>query len=102
MSGTRRAFSIPFLIAFAAQFVLWLVYFVLAFDEETSFHGIVLWFYTPVVSLLERLQFAIGWRTSISFAIQVLFGPLLGALIYSLVIGYVAYLFRTHSGRRAA
>jgi hypothetical protein len=102
MPTARRPFLVPFLMAFALQFAVWLLYFVMAFYEETSFHGIVLWFYAPVVSLLERFQFAVGWRNWISFAVQVLFGPLLGALVYSLLIGSLVYLIHVYSERRTA
>jgi hypothetical protein len=96
MAGSRYTFRTAFLVALLPQFLLWLLYvLLLILADESVFHRLVLWFYSPVVSLIEQLQFASGWRTWVSFGIQVLLGPLLGAFVYPLAIGLAVHIWRT-------
>jgi len=91
-----RTFAAAFLAALAPQLVVWALYF-LSFDDsggETTFQESVLWFYWPVVFPIEQLQFATGWRTWVSFGLQLFFGPLVGALVYSALVAYAAYVVR--------
>ena len=88
MSRAQRTFTIAFLAAFVPQLIVWAVYF-LGFSDsgsETTFQKNVLWFYWPIVFPIERLQDAIGWSSWVGFGLRIFFGPLIGALVYSLLI----------------
>jgi len=90
MSRAQRTFTIAFLIAFVPQLIVWALYFLSFSDSggETTFQKNVLWLYWPVVFPIEQLQYATGWRTWVSFGLQLFFGPLIGALVYSALIAY--------------
>lgn len=105
MSRAQRTFTIAFLVAFVPQLIVWAVYFLSFSDSggETTLQKDVLWFYRPVVFPIEQLQYAIGWRTWVSFGLEIFFGPLIGALVYSaLVAGALCVVLRRNLRDRSA
>jgi len=89
-AAASRTFAAVFLVALAPQLIVWALYLFTFSDsgEETAFQENVLWYYSPVVFPIEQLEYATGWRTWVSFGLQLFFGPLLGALVYSALIAY--------------
>lgn len=90
MSKAQKTYAIAFLIAFVPQLIVWTLYFLSFSDSggETNFQENVLWFYWPVIFPIEQLQYATGWRTWVTFGLQILFGPLIGALVYSALVAW--------------
>ena len=102
----RRSFTTTFVIALVPQAVIWILYWFFGIDSsgrETTFQRNLLWFYWPVVFLIDQFQYAIGWQTWVSLGIQVIFGPLIRALIYSALFAYAVHtLRRGRGGKRSA
>jgi hypothetical protein len=105
MSKAQRTFTIAFVASFVPQLVVWAVYF-LSFSNssgETPLQKNVLWFYWPVILPIEQLQYATGWRTWATFGLQIVFGPLIGALVYSAIVaGALCLVLRRNLRDRSA
>jgi hypothetical protein len=106
MTRSRRRFTTGFLASLAVQFAIWLLYWLFGIDSsggETTFQKVVHWFYWPVLALIEAFQYGVGWRTWFSLGFLLVFGPLIGAVIYSAVFAFAVHIFRRNdSGERLA
>ena len=101
MTRSQRAFVIAFLISFVPQLAIWISYLLFGVDSsgrETTFQSIILWFYWPVVALIQQFRDIIGWWTWFSFGIELFFGPLVGAITYSVLFAFAAQMVRRGRG----
>ena len=101
MTRSRRTFTTALLASFAVQFVIWVLYWLFGIDRsggETTFQKLVHLFYWPVLALIEALQYGVGWRNWFSLGFLLVFGPLIGAVIYSVLFAIGVYMLRRGAG----
>jgi hypothetical protein len=94
MTRNQRTFAIALAVSIGPQLAIWVAYWFFGFDRsggETTFQKIVLWIYWPV---LQSMQALIEPRTWWQLGFLIGIGPLIGAVVYSVVIAVAAVLLR--------
>src|SRR5262245_51153098 len=96
----RQPFIRVFFSAVAVQFIIWIFYFLFGIDShggEPTFQKIILWVYRPVIFVVESMQVVLGMRTWAGLGFIIVFGPLIGAMVYSAVLAFVIVILRRGS-----
>jgi len=99
----HRIFWRTFFIAFAVQLVIYAFYWFIVLNgsgSESAFQKIILTIYHPILFVIYEIQEAMDMHGWGALGFMLIFSPLIGSLVYSLIIAFIVLLYRKATTQR--